>query len=186
MIFLEPLHTINLKIDTNQSTIYWKGSKISEYHDGNVDLKWGYLIIDHGTLVGGEFVIDMSTIQNTDIESERKRNYLTEHLKNEDFFYVTKYPEAKLIITNAKRKGSTSTHTITADLTIKDTTHSIVFDSDVTIKDSRYTANAKITIDRTKWDVVYNSGNFFKDLVADRVIKDEIEFEVQLISQAVK
>jgi hypothetical protein len=43
------------------------------------------------------------------------------------------------------------------------------------------TSKAKIKIDRTKWDIIYNSGNFFKDL-GDKLILDEIEFDIHLLS----
>ena len=43
-----------------------------------------------------------------------------------------------------------------------------------------------MSIDRTKWGIVYNSGNFIKDLAANKIIKDEIEFEIQLFSQKVR
>ena len=38
-----------------------------------------------------------------------------------------------------------------------------------------------IKLDRTKWDVKYKSGNFFKDL-GDKLILDEIEFDISLLS----
>ena len=43
----------------------------------------------------------------------------------------------------------------------------------------RFLTNFKIN--RTKWGVVYNSGNFFEDL-GDYMIKDEIEFDIFLLS----
>ena len=46
------------------------------------------LMIDHGTLVGGQFSIDMNSINNTDIESEEYSAKLEGHLKDEDFFNV--------------------------------------------------------------------------------------------------
>ena len=70
---------------------------------------------------------------------------------------------------------------ITADLTIKGITHSISFEADVNIKGNSYLATLNFKIDRTKWGVVYNSGNFFEDL-GDYLIKDEIEFDIYLLS----
>ena len=49
------------------------------------------------------------------------------------------------------------------------------------IRKIAFFAKAKIKIDRTKWGIKYNSGNFFKDL-GDKVILDEIEFEINLLS----
>ena len=53
--------------------------------------------------------------------------------------------------------------------------------ANVEIKGSNYSATANIKIDRTKWDIIYKSGNFFKDL-GDKIILDEIEFDVSLLS----
>ena len=58
----------------------------------------------------------------------------------------------------------------------------ITFGASVTYRDNNFLAQAKIKIDRTKWDVVYKSGNVFKDL-GDKIIHDEIEFDVFLISE---
>ena len=43
-------------------------------------------------------MIDMTSIKNTDIESEKKRGWIEEHLKNEDFFDVENFPTSKLVI----------------------------------------------------------------------------------------
>ncbi len=45
-----------------------------------------------------------------------------------------------------------------------------------------FLATANIVIDRTKWDVVYKSGNIFKDL-GDKIIHDEINFDIFLLSE---
>jgi len=74
--------------------------------------------------------------------------------------------------------------TITYDssnLTIKGITHPISFAADVNVNGKNFLATAKIKIDRTKWDIKYNSGNYFKDL-GDKLILDEIEFDIFLLS----
>ena len=101
-------------------------------------------------------------------------------LKNEDFFNVETIPLSVITITKAI-KGQDNNYHITADLTIKDITHSISFIANVEIKVLNYSATANIKIDRTKWDIIYKSGNFFKDL-GDKIILDEIEFDVLLFS----
>ena len=175
-------HTVDLKVDVNNSTVYWKGSKviIEDYHDGNINLISGYLVVDHGTLVGGEFVIDMNTITCTDIESEKKRKYLEDHLKDEDFFDVGKYPQSILRITSATRLEG-SNYTIKADLTIKGITQPIEFISTVNIRRNQFEATSELKIDRTRWGVEYKSGSIFKKL-GDKAILDEIEFKIRLVS----
>lgn len=172
-------HIERVRVDNQKSTIKWIGSKIAESHEGLISIQNGVLLIDHGTLVGGDITIDMSSIQTTDM-SDKYNKKLDSHLKNEDFFDVEKHPISSIKITKAT-KTEANNYQIVADLTIKGITHSITFDAEVNIRKIAFFAKAKIKIDRTKWDIKYNSGNFFKDL-GDKVILDEIEFEINLLS----
>ena len=60
-------HTDNVRLDAKSSTVKWIGSKVASAHEGTINIQKGMLMIDHGTLVGGEFSIDMNSINNTDI-----------------------------------------------------------------------------------------------------------------------
>lgn len=172
-------HIDRVKVDNQKSTIKWIGSKIAESHEGLISIQNGVLLINHGTLVGGDITIDMSSIQTTDM-SDKYNKKLDSHLMNEDFFDVKKHPRSIIKITKAT-KTEANNYQIVADLTIKGITHSITFDAEVDIRKVAFFAKAKIKIDRTKWGIKYNSGNFFKDL-GDKVILDEIEFEINLLS----
>ena len=178
-VFANTPHIDRLRVDNQNSTIKWIGSKIAESHEGLVSIQNGVLLINHGTLVGGDITIDMSSIQTTDM-SDKYNKKLDSHLKNEDFFDVEKHPISTIKITKAT-KTEANNYEIVADLMIKGITHSIIFDAEVNIRKSVFFAKAKIKIDRTKWDIKYKSGNFFKDL-GDKVILDEIEFEINLLS----
>jgi hypothetical protein len=175
-------HTDHVKVNTDNSTVKWKGSKIADGHEGLIKIQKGVLMIEHGKLVGGQFGIDMTSIVNTDQEGKWKEN-LEEHLKSEDFFNVKKFPIAIINITKVLPiETEEGNYLIIADLTIKGITHAITFQANITIKGLHFLATAKIKIDRTKWDIKYNSGNFFKDL-GDKLILDEIEFDVYLVSE---
>ena len=173
-------HTDHVRVDIHKSTVKWKGSKITEGHEGFIQIQKGVLMIEHGTLVGGQISFNMKTITNSDIESEKYKAMLEGHLKSDDFFDVDKYPLSTISITKAT-KTEGNNYSIVADLSIKGITHSITFDAEVDIQKIAFFAKAKIKIDRTKWDIVYNSGNFFKDL-GDKLILDEIEFDIYLLS----
>jgi hypothetical protein len=175
-------HTDHVKVNTDNSTVKWKGSKIADGHEGLIKIQKGVLMIEHGKLVGGQFGIDMTSIVNTDQEGKWKEN-LEEHLKSEDFFNVKKFPIAIINITKVLPiETEEGNYLIMADLTIKGITHAITFQANITIKGLHFLATAKIKIDRTKWDIKYKSGNFFKDL-GDKLILDEIEFDVYLVSE---
>ena len=100
---------------------------------------------------------------------------------SKDFFNINEYKTASLIITTVKLIEESS-YELQADLTIKGITHEIKFNADVEIKETAFLAIAKIKIDRTKWDIKYNSGSFF-DGLGDYLILDEIEFDVFLLSE---
>lgn len=170
-----------VEVNTDASRLMWTGSKLTSSHQGEINLKSGALEIKDGKLVGGTFVIDMTSIKNTDIEDEKSRNKLEKHLKDKDFFGVDKHPESQLKIIKAVSVNKAD-YKIIADLTIKEITHSITFAANVRIDNDAFLATSIIKFDRTKWDIKYNSKSFFEDL-GDYMILDEIELKLFLLSE---
>lgn len=160
-------------VKVESSSVVWKGYKVTGSHEGTITLKSGSLSFDGDKLVGGEFVIDMTTINTTDLDGEMKGN-LDGHLKSDDFFGIEKYPTAKLVFTKVKAKGKNS-YSVTGDLTIKGKTAPVTFD--ISIYGSKATASLKV--DRTKYDVRYGSASFFDDL-KDKAIYDEFDLVTDL------
>ena len=158
------------EIDVEKSSIKWIGTKITgSNHFGLISPKPSELTLKDGKVVSGKVVIDMTTITVTDItDSERAAKFLR-HMMNEDFFEVNKFPTATLDIKEAK-DGK-----MMGDLTIKGVTKPFSFP--VTIQDGKYVGKA--VFDRTKYGVIYRSGNFFQDL-GDRIINDDVEIEFQI------
>ena len=115
----------------------------------------------------------MSSIDVTDLSGENKEK-LEGHLKSEDFFGTDNHPTATLLFTDVKEK-SNGLYTITAALTIKEKTHPLIFD----LKTSANTAQTKLVIDRSKYDVKYGSKSFFSGL-GDNFIYDDFEVDVDL------
>ena len=54
-------------------------------------------------------------------------------------------------------------YNLVGELTIKDITRPIKFQANVDINGLNFSAQSKIKIDRTKWDITYKSGNYIKD-----------------------
>ncbi|HIK66807.1 MAG TPA: YceI family protein [Flavobacteriales bacterium] len=161
-------------VDVKTSSIQWKAEKVVGSHEGEISLKSGELIYDDGNLVGGSFTIDMNSLICTDLSGEYKGK-LEGHLKSEDFFNVETFSTASLVIKNVQKNNSNK-HTITADLTIKGITKSIVFESVV----EKNKLTAKIQIDRTQFNVKYGSGSFF-DGLGDNMIYDEFDLTINLM-----
>ena len=59
--FTEPVKSTK-EVDTAASTVTWKGYKVTGSHTGKITIKSGNLIFDDNALIGGNFVIDMTTI----------------------------------------------------------------------------------------------------------------------------
>lgn len=165
--------SIKKQVDVKASTVTWTGEKVTGSHTGTIDLESGYFLMEDEKIVGGEFVMDMSSIQVTDLSGDSKGK-LEGHLKSEDFFGVENHPTSKLVITSAAPKGN-GKYGIVGNLTIKNETHPITFDLNLH-KDS---ATANLTIDRSKYNVRYGSGSFFDNL-GDKTIYDNFDLEVNL------
>lgn len=156
----------DIKLD--KSKVVWKGYKVTGSHEGTIAIKSGSLTFDNSKLIGGEFVIDMTTINSTDLQGGGK-DKLDGHLKSDDFFGVEKFPTAKLVFKKVKATGKNS-YNVTGDLTIKGKTNPISFS--ISIYGNKATATLKV--DRTKYDVRYGSTSFFDNL-QDKAIYDEFD-----------
>jgi polyisoprenoid-binding protein YceI len=179
MIFsVSGLSAQSYKADTDKTTIKWTGEKVTGKHWGHINLKSGDLTMKDGKITGGTFVIDMNSITCKDIEDDGYNKKLVGHLKSDDFFGVSTYPTAKLVITKATAFKDNKAD-VRGDLTIKKNTESILFT--VTKDGDKYTA--KIVADRSKFDVRYGSKSFFDNL-GDKVIYDDFTLDVDLVLAA--
>ncbi|MEJ2053530.1 MAG: YceI family protein [Calditrichaceae bacterium] len=169
-------------VDPTKSTLEWEGRKVTGAHNGTIDLKNGRLLFENGRLKGGDFIIDMTTIVNLDLEDEGYNQKLVNHLKSDDFFAVETYPYAKFKITDVKNFMDSNTeanYLVIGDLTIKGITKSIEFPANVIFEDDVVNTNANLEIDRSKFNVRYGSGSFFKGL-GDKMIYDDFTIKVLL------
>ncbi len=159
-------------VDAANSKIEWEGKKVTGKHSGTINIKQGSLDFDDNKLVGGSFTIDMSSLAVTDLQGG-SADRLRTHLTSDDFFGVEQHPEATLVIKSATMNGAN--YDINADLTIKGITAPLQFTATVQANE----AMANLVIDRTKYDVKYNSGKFF-DSLGDKMIYDDFTLSVKL------
>ncbi|TGV03729.1 YceI family protein [Flavivirga rizhaonensis] len=166
-----------IEIDTTKSVVKWTGSNLFKYnkHFGTVKFINGHIIKSNDVILGGRFEIDMNTIVNTD---GKYNEMLVKHLKNQDFFDVEKYLIATIKFTEVVHKN-VNTIKVKANLTIKNITNEIDFNITFKVIDGTYEMNSKFIIDRTLWDIEYESKGLFAN-IKDDIISDAIEFEVDL------
>jgi polyisoprenoid-binding protein YceI len=169
-----------LKVDPKASTINWGAKKVTGTHAGTVPLESGTLVVDNDKLKGGSFVADIKSLVVTDVTDKDMNGKLTNHLKSDDFFSVEKHPQAKLVISSVTPKGGNA-YEVTGKLTIKGITQDVKFPATVTSDAKKVTANAKVAIDRTKYDIKFRSTNFFENL-GDKAIDNDFTLDVNLVA----
>jgi polyisoprenoid-binding protein YceI len=163
-----------VEVDPATSKIVYVGKKVTGQHTGEVKVSKGTLTFNKDALTGGEIEADMTSIKNTDLADAEYNKKFVDHMRSEDFFSVEKYKTAKIVIKKVE-KVKANEYKVTADLTIKDKTAPVTFNATAT----KEKANAKLTFDRTKYDIKYGSGKFFQGL-GDKMINDEVELTVDL------
>lgn len=164
----------------SQSDIQWWGYKLAKTeassHYGTLDLKSGELEMKKGKITGGTFILDMNSINTTDLQGKAKES-LDGHLKNGDFFEVEKFPTATYKITSvkagSKKRGFNST--VNGQLTLKGKTANVSFPANIIIdKNGVNLTSDKFSFDRQIFGVAYRAA------VKDVVIKDEIDLLVKV------
>jgi polyisoprenoid-binding protein YceI len=163
-----------LSADTTKTSLLWLGEKVTGQHTGTIKLQSGWLNWQNNKIASGEFDINMASLKETENNA-----MLLGHLKSDDFFGVSKFPLAKLVITGSTPfdKGS---GTVSGTLTIKDITNPIEFKATMQKKEEGTWFYANITIDRTKYNIRYGSGSFFDNL-GDKTIYDDFKLKANLL-----
>ena len=168
-------------VDPAASTIMWEGAKPTGKHNGTIKLSSGKVHLNNGNVEAGEFIIDMNSINNEDLEGDDKAS-LEAHLKGTvegkegDFFNVKEYPTAKFEMTGIEN------NVVKGNLTIKDKTNAIEFPATLTMEgDKMMLKSEAFEIDRTKWNVNYGSKSIFPNL-GDKFINDDLIITVSLVA----
>lgn len=181
-----------LSVDTESSVINWTGNKaLGKTHYGTISLSSGNVTLENGSITSGNFIIDMNSIVDLDLEDEESNAKLTGHLKSDDFFNVAEYPEAMFEITNVESISDDqgNTHSISGNLEIRGVSKNISFPAKVNSTNDALTATATVSINRLDWGI-----NFDKDKAtsfADKVVKNAkddfvnnaIKLEINLIAK---
>jgi polyisoprenoid-binding protein YceI len=166
------------------TVIEWIGTKPTGQHNGTINVSKGHVVMDEGTITGGEMVIDMNSIAVLDLTDPETNAKLRGHLLSEDFFEVVTYPEAKFVFTSVEPYTGEQvgeipfTHMVSGNLTMKDVTKNITFPAMIASDGDRMKASTDFfIIDRSEWNVKYGSRSFFDNL-RDNFIHDDISLRI--------
>jgi polyisoprenoid-binding protein YceI len=194
-------------LNTEESDVLWNGFKPTGQHYGTIGIQGGSIAVENGEVVGGSFTIDLNDIDVQDLEGE-DRQKLTGHLKSEDFFAVEQYPTAEFVITDVSAYNSGAmasgedenmtvkvnneeiseyklenpTHSVTGNLTMRDTTLSITFPARISMEGDQLTAESKFNIDRTNWKVSYNDEGDPVRVAKDKFIYNTVNIGFDIVA----
>lgn len=175
-------HATGYELQVKESQLTWSASHVvGGGHEGTLQLESGNLAADaSGKWVGGYFVIDMNSINVTDVKEKGEKSSLEKHLKDDDFFSVPKYPKAYFTLTSAVPGTGINAYTITGKLNIKGINNDISFPATLAVIGDSVKAQASFRINRTKWGVNYQSGSIFSSL-KDGIINDYLPITLNLV-----
>lgn len=161
-----------LSVNTADSKVMWSGSILGAYsHEGTLDITEGSLKLEGENIVGGKFMVDMTSITPTDdgYNEEKTPEMLVGHLSSADFFLVDSFPTASFVVKSADMEAKT----ITGDLTVRGVTNEETI-QEVAIDMATNKAKGLLTFNRQDYGVA------FSHPAEDVVVSDDIELTISL------
>lgn len=180
MLNLEP-RTYSLV--TPESMIKWTGRGNNGGHHGRLLLSSGEL--DATSDLQANFVIDMTSIKNYDMEGDALQTVLEAHLASDDFFFTTMFPEAEFSATRIRLvedgQATRPNAMIQGVLSLRGVKNEIAFPAHIrNIENGRVAILANLDFDRTQWGVIYGSSRFFQYL-GYHLVYDFISIDFRLV-----
>jgi polyisoprenoid-binding protein YceI len=165
------------KLDVEKSQIRWFGEKIKNgkvdgSHNGTLQLKSGSINMDNSIITGGEFIINMQTIDEDGKDLDRDMTAkLVGHLKSEDFFETDKYPTASLKINSGTKES------IQGTLTVKGVELEVDIPVTITFGDKNIIVGAVFDLDFTPFKIpaLGGDGEYISNKIGFRVYLDFIK-----------
>ena len=170
---------IILKVDSSKSMIKWRGTKMMRMgmHEGIIKISRGEIILTEGQITGGNFEIDMNSLEITDMPKHETipRRRLMNDFFREDFFDINNYPVSFFEI-NSSKYSKDMEYLISGDLTMKDVSIEITFLATFTsLSENKIEAQAEIILDRQKWGISFNA-------LKNAVVDDEFYLWVNIVA----
>lgn len=168
---------MRLTVAPSESELMWTGGTAGAMvysHYGTIALKEGAIEVEGEKITGGNFVVDMTTINPTDsgYGEDSPKEKLVGHLTTGDFFLIEEYPTASFIV-----KSHEGTKVI-GDLTIRGKTNEETIElSSLEVTDNGVMAKGTLVFDRQKYDVAW------KHYLKDVILSDDIKLDIALVAK---
>lgn len=171
---------VKFKVDEAQSTVKWKGSAPTHFHEGAFKVSGNVEVNDKNKVIAGNFTIPIASITNFDIEDEAIRKQLLDHLKSPDFFNIAIHPNASFKITKVEEytESGTSWNTkITGEFTMLGQTHSINFPAQINADANKISTKGTFKLNRLQYGM-----NTYNDPEETLYILPEVDITLDIIS----
>ncbi|KIA88733.1 YceI family protein [Kaistella jeonii] len=169
--------------NVTSSEIRWKGYKTLKAealsHNGTLKLKSGNLLVKGSEIAGGNFVMDMTSMDSEDLNGNPKLKKMFEnHLKSDDFFDAAKYPVSTYQIKSVRKlNGGVFNYQINGVLTIKGISKNVNFPAKVSqINDEIKLTSARFTFNRKSFGLNYN-------IFEDMLISNDVEMNISIVAK---
>jgi polyisoprenoid-binding protein YceI len=174
-------------VDTTTSTVKFIGYGVGKNHPGTFKLASGHVHVANNQLTGGDFVIDIASMDIQQRE-EMFQKKLKPHLLSGDFFDLEKFGTAKFEITDVQPYKPNQNDSsivdganlnISGNLTLKGVTKNITFPARVDMDDNKLTGEANFDIDRTQWQMNYRNDKTLGDKFISETVNIELDLEAK-------
>ena len=158
-----------LPSDAKASVLKWTGhAEVGTYApSGTLMLREGHFQFAGEQFRGARFTIDMTSMQQDNAD-------LLHHLKSADFFDVEHFPTATIAIDRL------ANNTAFGSLTIRGKTTPFETPVQVSEEGNHFAVTGKVSLDRTKYGIVYNSTSFFSGL-GNKAIRNDFDVEFKVV-----
>lgn len=173
------------KVDTSASVIEWTGRNALGRHTGTLRLEDGVMRLEGGR-VGGEFLIDLTSLANTDLEDPTLAEMLVQHLLSDDFLFAERFPKAHFRIEQAEAlpgvsPGAVNCH-LRGELELRGRIEPLAFPATLSTLEDGIAAEAHFDLDRTRWGLDYGSGKLFRHL-GKHLVHDAVSLQIRLVGR---
>jgi len=154
-------------VDAANSKIIWAGSKPGKTHSGTINIGKGTITAANNNITNGKFMIDMTSLEVTDLQKGSGKEQLEAHLKGtvdgkrDDFFNVAEFPSAIFEVTSVTPAAAASVQMAGSVLSA---------------------VSLPFKIDRTEWGIKFMSKSILDDL-KDGFIEDEVSLTINLTAK---
>jgi hypothetical protein len=171
------------QLDVKKSKLFWKAPK--NRHNGFILFNSGTLSnFTAGRPTRGTFSINMNSMRSTDEALAAGRKNVDDKLRSEDFFAVSRYPTATMLVKQILPEQNPATYKVSGELTIKGVTKPIEFTTIMKQNGNTIIARANTNISREKWNINHQPQPTPWDFVArmkDNLVEDDIPVSLELV-----